>query len=106
MKHFNVFIKGEYQDVIYLPDEIGKHLHQYRATLGHKINHSFYGTNNCRFEVFNHARFGLIHAVKSTWQIKKDEELLCPYNLPYDISAPWYQELWRQGLFQKLLNVK
>ena len=92
--------------MIYLPDEMGKHLHQYRATLGHKINHNFYGTINCRFEPFYHARFGLIHAVKSTRRIKKDEEILCPYNLPYDIGAPWYQELWRQGLIQKLLNAQ
>jgi len=76
---------------------MGESLQRYRATLGHKINHSFYGSN-CRFEIFYHARFGFVHAVKSTQPIKKDSEILCHYNLPYDGSPHWYQEMWRKGL--------
>jgi len=76
---------------------MGESLQRYRATLGHKINHSFYGSN-CRFEIFYHARFGFVHAVKSTQPIRKDSEILCHYNLPYDGSPHWYQEMWRKGL--------
>ena len=97
-----MIIAGVYEDVIYIPDDMGKHLQRYRATLGHKINHSFF-KSNCRFEIFHHARFGLVHAVKSTESVKKDEEILCHYNWPYDSSSPWYQELWRKGASYSLM---
>ena len=80
---------------------MGKRTQNYRATLGHKINHSFKVDElNCRFEAYHHARFGLIHAVRSGRLIKKNEELLSHYNLPYEQSPPWYQELWRKGMFR------
>ena len=87
---------GQYQGVVYLPDDIGRDLQKYRATLGHKINHSFLEPN-CIFIPYHHARFGLINAIKSTRDIEKGEELLCHYNIPYDISPSWYQEKWRKG---------
>ncbi len=83
---------------------MGKDLNKYRATLAHKINHSF--NHNCRFEVVHHARFGLIPAVRTVQPVKKDDELLCHYNMPYDMSAPWYQELWRRGVIQKLFYIQ
>ena len=49
------------------------------------------------FIPYHHARFGLINAIKSTRDIEKGEELLCHYNIPYDISPSWYQEKWRKG---------
>ena len=77
---------------------MGKSINKYRATFGHKINHSFKTDKiNCRFEAFHHARFGLVHSVRSTKLVKKDEELLCHYNFQYEMSPPWYQELWRKG---------
>ena len=49
------------------------------------------------FIPYHHARFGQINAIKSTRDIEKGEELLCHYNIPYDISPSWYQEKWRKG---------
>ena len=75
---------------------MGRDLDKYRATLAHKINHSFL-FYNCIFENVDHPRFGLIPAARTITLVKKDEELLCHYQFPYDIASPWYQEMWRKG---------
>lgn len=78
---------------VHIPDELGDDLSSYKATLGHKINHSFLA--NCGFVATNHPRFGMIAAAKSFYEIKRGEEILCNYNLQFHEADPWYQEMWR-----------
>lgn len=93
----NYWMKTESGRIIYLPEEIGKSTDKYRATLAHKINHSFQNWN-CMFHPLDHPRFGLIPAARTTEPILKDTELVCLYEMKYDEGAPWYQELWRQEI--------
>ncbi len=76
----------------YLPDEYGKDLNKYRASLGHKINHDFYNYN-CLFTLSSHPRFGLVAAARLVEDVKKDDEIVCHYNLEYDEAQPYYQAL-------------
>ena len=78
---------------VYLPDDIGKDLTIYGASLGHKINHSF-SKANCRFIEQFHPRFGIVPAAITTSAIKEHEEILCNYDIPFENGSPWYQELW------------
>ena len=86
-------VDGE-DEIIHLSDELGKDTGKYRATLGHKINHSFQ-KQNCKFHSLDHPRFGLIPAARSISTIPEGEEIFCSYELKYDEGDPWYQELWR-----------
>jgi hypothetical protein len=47
---------------------------RYRATLAHKINHSFFP--NARFSDFAHPRFGRILCVVTLKPVKEGDELL------------------------------
>jgi len=47
------------KNVVYLPEKLGKDLTKFRASLGHKINHSF-SKSNCQFTDKYHPRFGVI----------------------------------------------
>ncbi|TRY70278.1 hypothetical protein TCAL_11546 [Tigriopus californicus] len=91
------WIKVNDKEVIYLPSEFGRDTSKYRATLGHKINHSF-SAWNCMFHAMDHPRFGTIPAVRTTEKVEPDQELLCLYEIQYHEGAPWFQELWRQEL--------
>merc|ERR1711963_439775 len=71
---------------------------KYRATIGHKINHSFTKTNT-KFGHVYHPRFGQIRSIVATKDIQKGEELLVNYgyglidsrNLP-----GWYVEAYER----------
>jgi hypothetical protein len=76
--------------VVYLPESDGRDTGVYRATLGHKINHSFESWN-CMFHVMDHPRFGTIPAARTTVRVDKDRELLCHYQWEYHEGGPWYQ---------------
>lgn len=93
----NYWQKHEAGGVVYLPEEYGKDITKYKATLGHKINHSF-NNWNCMFHSLDHPRFGTIPAARTTANVAKNEELLCLYEFQYDEGAPWYQELWRREI--------
>ncbi len=80
--------------VMHLPDELGRGTHRYRATLAHKINHSFRDWN-CVFHSLDHPRFGLVPAARAVDRVPEGRELLCVYEYEYHEAAPWYQELWR-----------
>ena len=84
-------------EVIYLPDSLGRDTGKYRATLAHKINHSFTHWN-CFFHDIEHPRLGTIRAARSTEPIPEGEEILCNYQMQYNEAAPWYQELWRREI--------
>ena len=67
-------------------------LDAYRATLGHKVNHS--NASNCEWDLMEHPRFGLIRAIISRGEIKKDEEILINYHMNLADSPEWYRKVW------------
>ena len=72
----------------------------YRATLGHKTNHSF-TKNNAKYISMIHPRFGPIVSVVSTKKIKKGEEILCSYGYEEDYLVPtWYANVYQEELNQ------
>ena len=64
----------------------------YHATLGHKANHDF--VPNARWSQMDHARFGLICAIKATKDISPGEEILVNYGLGMAEAPTWYKSLW------------
>ena len=88
------FVDGTQDYFMHLPDEFGLSLDKYKATLAHKINLHFL-EYNCVFVASHHPRFGLIGAAKSVSEIKAGQEILGRYNLKFNESPPYYQEMWR-----------
>ena len=74
-----------------VPDEY-TNLSKYKATLGHKANHSF--SNNARWSRIEHARFGLICAITATKDIRRGDEILVNYGLGLADAPEWYKQLW------------
>ena len=67
---------------------------KYRATLGHKVNHSFKKANT-DFGSAVHPRYGPIRTIVSNRKIKKGEQLLCNYQYPEDSAIPkWYEKVY------------
>lgn len=64
----------------------------YRATLGHKVNHSF--NNNAWFGHIWHPRFGLIMSVVANRDILAGEEVFVCYNYMIAKAPEWYRLLW------------
>lgn len=73
-------------------------LNKYRASLGHKINHSF--DPNCRWGTMEHPTFGRVPRVVTLKDMKAGTELTCHYMICMEeASAPdakmtWYVDLW------------
>ena len=68
----------------------------YRATLGHKVNHSFLKANSIFGQAF-HPRFGKIRAVYAVKDISKDEEIFVNYGYHIGTSVPgWYSDLYEK----------
>ena len=71
---------------------------KYRATLGHKVNHSFTKKNTIAQSVI-HPRFGPINYLLSTRKIKKGEEILWSYEYETKNWVPkWYAEAHKREL--------
>ena len=71
---------------------------KYRATLGHKVNHSF-TKKNALYQSVIHPRFGPINCLLSTRKIKKGEEILCSYEYETKNWVPkWYAEAHKREL--------
>eukprot|EP00094_Tigriopus_californicus_P012910 TCALIF_12483-PA protein Name:"Similar to SETD7 Histone-lysine N-methyltransferase SETD7 (Homo sapiens)" AED:0.33 eAED:0.34 QI:0/0/0/0.66/0/0.33/3/0/235 len=72
-------------------------LAQYRATLGHKVNHSFHQTN-AEFIMSYHPRFGWIRALRATKRVSRGQEILVDYGYPIDDeqSPAWYLEAYHR----------
>ena len=67
---------------------------KYRATLGHKVNHSFSNVN-VRFQSAIHPRFGPINAVVSLKHISKGEEILASYAYSPETNVPrWFAKAY------------
>ena len=80
-------------------------IHVFRATLGHKANHSFTKTN-VQFGFVYHPRFGYIRSLVTKRDIKKDEELFVNYNYGFNnahMLPKWYIETYEKevGPFPK-----
>ena len=70
----------------------------YRATLGHKVNHSFKYQKTAYGKAF-HPRFGNIRSVYATADIKRGEEILINYGYRVGATVPqWVSDLYRQEM--------
>lgn len=72
-------------------------MEKYCASLGHKGNHSF--TPNCKYDPYNHPRFGPIKCIRTLRAVQRDEELTVAYGYDHEPSgengpeAPdWYKQ--------------
>ena len=65
---------------------------QYKATLAHKIQHSF--DANCEFWEYWHPVHGLIPCVRTLQDIPGGLELTVNYNYMLDDCPSWYSDLW------------
>ena len=71
---------------------------QYRATLTHKVNHSFTKAN-VQFGSAIHPRYGPIRTVFATKDIKKGEEILADYGYGKDSVIPrWFEKAYKEEL--------
>ena len=69
----------------------------YRATLGHKTNHSFLKSNGLFVSVI-HPRHGPINAIVSTRKIRKGEEILCSYGYTeHSLIPSWYANAYYEA---------
>ena len=64
----------------------------YRATLAHKMNHSF--QNNCSFSDMVHPIYGYIPCTVTTKEVREGEELFVHYHYSLDDCPAWYEELY------------
>jgi histone-lysine N-methyltransferase SETD7 len=77
---------------------------KYRATLGHKINHSFKYANS-RYGMAYHPRYGSIRAVYATRHITRGEEILVNYGFKQGLEVPkWYATLYQTELGKQCYN--
>lgn len=68
----------------------------YRATLGHKVNHSF-KYKKAKYGVAYHPRFGEICSVVAESDINKGEEIFVNYGYPSWAKVPeWYSTLYKE----------
>jgi hypothetical protein len=73
---------------------------RFRATLGHKVNHSFIKTKTA-YKFASHPRFGWIRSVIAIEDIYKGEEIFINYHYPVkaDRRVPsWYKALYEEGV--------
>ena len=70
----------------------------YRATLGHKANHSF-TKHNSQYISLIHPRHGPISAIMSLKRIAKGEEVLVFYGYsPNSFVSSWYAKAYEEEL--------
>ena len=68
----------------------------YRATLAHKICHSF--VPNAKYSYAFHPKFGHIRCVIAIKDIQVDEEITCNYKYKLEKAPEWYKECLKQYL--------
>jgi len=82
-----------------LPEDMAR-LENYRATLGHKVCHSF--QPNSETDVFYHPRFGLIRCIATLDNVKAGEEILIDYGYNLSSAPTWYKVAWAKN--QKIIR--
>ena len=76
----------------------------YRATLGHKVNHSFLKANVAFGQAF-HPRFGNIRTIYAIKDIPRHEEILVNYGYQIGTNVPeWYADLYEKETGNKWYN--
>jgi len=80
--------KGDHMD---LPPQYHSY-NSYRATLAHKLNHSF--TPNCCWTNADHPCFGFVPSVSTMEGVKEGEELTIHYSIDMENAPEWYLECW------------
>jgi histone-lysine N-methyltransferase SETD7 len=63
----------------------------YCGSLSHKANHSF--NPNCKFDYYQHIRFGFIRCIRTIKNVKAGEELTVGYNFEGTSFPDWYIRL-------------
>ena len=84
------------REVLDIPPECVS-LNNYRASLGHKINHSF--RPNCKWDHSIHPTFGRIPSIITLMDLKAGTELTCHYMIDMQEASnfehlQWYVDLW------------
>ena len=93
-------INFEGSTVIHIPEPYWN-ISNFRATLGHKINHSFTKTKSIYGKCY-HPRFGNIRSVYAVADIKKGEEIFVNYGYRLGQRVPlWYSDLYEKETGQK-----
>ena len=78
---------------IHIPEQFWN-ISNYRATLGHKLNHSFINDKTKWGRVF-HPRFGHIRSVVAKYDIKRGEEIIINYGYRIGTKVPkWTKDLY------------
>ena len=82
-----------------IPYEAGQDTTIYNSTRGHKINHSFGGSNTCLY-FHDSARFGIVNSIISSGgvTIPKGTELFCHYAYFYSNGPRWYRKMFKDFL--------
>ena len=86
-----------------IPDDYWE-ISRYRATLGHKMNHSFKFAK-AQMTHAKHPRFGDIRAYYATSNIAKGEEILVNYGYTKGGLVPqWYSSLYEKEVGKPWYN--
>ncbi len=107
--HYEIYVdwchatSGGDSDYMDLPSPLEQTRH-YRASLGHKINHSF--RPNCRWSVAAHPVFGRVPAVVAISEVAPGEELTCHYMIDMGEAGgnpqfDWYVREWERASKEK-----
>ena len=88
---YKIHVNADYESGLRMdiPDKYVS-LDNYRATLGHKMNHSF--DSNCFEWFFEHPRFGTIPCEKTKRPVKAGEELTLDYEYDPNNCPDWFRE--------------
>ena len=71
----------------------------YRASLGHKVNHSF--LPNSVFGTMFHPRWGRVRTVVTTSLVRAGEEILVDYGYDLVRCPDWYRNMWTDTIGAK-----
>ena len=88
--------------ILDIPEEM-RSLSNYRATLGHKVCHSF--QPNAFYGFGFHPVFGKIRTVVALKDIGAGEEITCDYRYKWSKSPQWYKDALVQYCREKGHNI-